>query len=118
MLEEFKQYLPAKGFKFYDAETPMDNKVRLHKKGATQLRFKQKEIEVEAGAVKRDTSFPYREVVGSSLRLANGSRPNISFAVNQVAKYCCDCPLECLQEDSALPVVDSRLWYTLFLCEC
>ena len=52
VLEKFKQYLPAKGFKFNNAETPMDNKILLHKKGAPQLRFKQKEIEVKAGAVK------------------------------------------------------------------
>ena len=67
----------------------MDNKIRLHKKGATQPRFKQKEIEVEAGAVKCDASIPYREVVASLLWRANGSRPEILFAVNQVAKFSC-----------------------------
>ena len=49
VLEKFKQCLPAKGFKFNGAETPLDNKIRLHKNGATQLRFKRKEIEIEAG---------------------------------------------------------------------
>ena len=29
-------------------------------------------------------------MAGSLLWLANGSRPDISFAVNQVGKYCCD----------------------------
>ena len=90
VLEKFKEYLPAKGSKFNCAETPMDNMIRLYKNGATQLRFKQKEIEIEAGAVKFDASIPYRKVVGSLLWLANGSRSDISFAVNQVAKYCCD----------------------------
>ena len=33
---------------------------------------------------------PYREIVGSLLWLANGSRPNISYAVSTVAKYCGD----------------------------
>ena len=67
VLEKLKQYLPAKGFKFNDAETPMDNKIRLQKNGATQLRFKQKEIEIEAGVVKCNASISYREVVGSLL---------------------------------------------------
>ena len=50
--EKFKWYLPVKGSKFNGAEAPMENKTRLHKEGATQLRFKQKEIKVEAGTVK------------------------------------------------------------------
>ena len=41
-------------------------------------------------AVKCDASIPYGEVVGSLLWLADGSRPEISFTVYQVAKYCCD----------------------------
>ena len=52
VLEKFKQYLPAKGSKCNGAETPMDNKIRFYKNEATQLRFKQKEIEVEARAAK------------------------------------------------------------------
>ena len=95
ILEKFKEYLPAKGSTLNGAETPIDNKIRLHKKGATQLRYKQKETEIEAGAVKCDASIPYREVVGSLLWLANGSRHDISFAVNQVAKYCCDPRIFC-----------------------
>ena len=67
VLEQFKKYLPAKGSKFNGAETPMDNKIRLHKNGVTQLRFRQKEIEIETGAVKCDASIPYREVAASLL---------------------------------------------------
>ena len=68
----------------------MDNKLRLHKIGTTQLRFQQKKIELEKGTVKFDASIPYREVVASLLWLANKSRPDISLTVNQVAKFCCD----------------------------
>ena len=56
VLEKFKQYLPAKGSKFNGTKTPMDKKIRLHKNGATQLRFKQKEIEIEEGAVASHTA--------------------------------------------------------------
>ena len=84
VLEKFKEYLPAKGSKFNGAKTPIDNKICLHKKRAT------KETEIEAVAVKYDAFIPYHEVVGSLLWFANGLRPDISFAVNQMAKYCCD----------------------------
>ena len=90
MLEKFKQYLPETGSKFNGAKTPTDNKIRLHKERSTQLRFRQKEIEMERESVKCDANIPFREVVGSLLWLTNVSRPVILFAVNQVAKYCCD----------------------------
>ena len=63
----------------------MDNRIRVHKKGATQLRPK-----IERGAIKCDASIPYPEMVGSLLLLDNGSRPGISFEVNHIANYCCD----------------------------
>ena len=68
----------------------MVNTIRPHKKGATQLRFKETEIKIEMEAVKCDACIPYRDVVGSLLWLTNGSRPDISFAAIQVAKYCSD----------------------------
>ena len=42
------------------------------------------------GAIKCDTSILYCEMVVKLLWLAKKSRPDISFAVNQVTKFCCD----------------------------
>ena len=69
---------------------PTDNKIRLHKSGATQLRYQQNEIEVEQRAVTCSESIPFRGRGGSLIWLANGSRPDISFAVNQAAECYCD----------------------------
>ena len=41
VLEQFKEYLPAKESKFNDAKIPMDNKIWSHKSEATQLRLQQ-----------------------------------------------------------------------------
>ena len=37
---------------------------------------------------KVEPGTPYREVVGSLLRLASGCRPDISCAVSTVTRYC------------------------------
>ena len=52
-LEELNRILNIKGSNFND---PMDNKIRIHKNGATQLRLKQKEIKMEEGTVNCDPS--------------------------------------------------------------
>ena len=54
------------------------------------MRFTPNEKDIENGTEKCGADIPYSEVVGSLLWLANRASPGISFAVNQVAKYCCD----------------------------
>ena len=73
MFEKFNDYVTAKGSKFNGTETLMDNKIRLHKSGATQLGFQQKGVEIEKGATICDASIPYRKMVGSLRWLSNGS---------------------------------------------
>ena len=65
----------------------MDHRIRLSKNGPTHRRFKPKDGDIESGAVKCGADISCREVVGSSLWLSKGARPDISFAVNQVTKY-------------------------------
>ena len=60
-----------------DKDTPMESKVRLFKSMCpTTL---QGRLEME--------KIPYREAVGSLLWIANGTRPDVAYAVSQVARY-------------------------------
>ena len=90
VLVRFKTHLPGPGARLNGAETLMDHRIWLHKNEATQLRFKPNDKDIEKGAEKCGADISYREVVGPLLRLANGTRQDISFAVNKVAKYCGD----------------------------
>ena len=85
VLGRFKTHIPGPGTTIDWAENPMDHRIRVHKNGATHMRIKPKEKDIEEGMEKCGA-----EVMGSLLWLANGTRPDISFAANQVAKYCCD----------------------------
>ena len=90
-LERFKQYLPAKGPKFNGAETPMDNNIRLHKKVATQLHFKQKEIEVEAVSVDRSSKRNWCRVYGGSNSYIGGILATIPTGGDGTERVYYDC---------------------------
>ena len=63
--------------KCHAARTPMDSRSQLSKTMCSTTE----------GEKLYMASIPYREAVGSLLWLANGTRPDIAFAVNQVARY-------------------------------
>ena len=60
-----------------DKDTPMESKVRLSKSMCPTT--PQGRLEME--------NIPYREAVGSLLWIANGTRPDVAYAVSQVARY-------------------------------
>ena len=82
VLGRFKTHLTGPSTRLNGAETPMDHRIRLHKNGSNHIRLLPKNRDIESGAEKCGA--------GSLLWLANGTRPDISLAVNLVAKYCCD----------------------------
>ena len=58
-------------------DTPMSSNVRLTKAMAPTTPQGRSDME----------KYPYREAVGSLLWIANGTRPDVAFAVSQVAKF-------------------------------
>ena len=58
-------------------DTPMESRVKLSKSMVPTS--SQGRIEMER--------IPYSEAVGSLLWVANGTRPDVAYAVSQVAKY-------------------------------
>ena len=71
MLQRFEM-INCKG-----VDTPMDPKLKLSKLMAPTTPLGRKDME----------QVPYREAVGSLLWIANGTRPDVAYAVSQVAKY-------------------------------
>jgi transposase InsO family protein len=59
-----------------DVSTPLDNHQRLCIQGTND------------GLNREPTDKPYREVIGSLMYAMLGTRPDISFAVNVLARYC------------------------------
>jgi hypothetical protein len=69
------------------ANTPMDHHTRLVKEGVVTNEKGPDGHPVVADSTKVTPDTPYRGVVGALLWLAMGTRPDIAYAVTQVAKY-------------------------------
>jgi hypothetical protein len=89
------------------ADTPFDYRIRLCKTGAYHARSgvssatTQGESEIsesylahfkkrKKSSVPDETKIPYRELIGCLLWISMGTRPDISYAVNQCARYSSD----------------------------
>ena len=79
--------------------TPADNHIRLCKSGAQRIvKVSSNGAELQGGredlhSTKDSTARPqasYREVIGCLLWISMGTRPDITFAVNQCARYSSD----------------------------
>jgi hypothetical protein len=55
--------------------------------GSRQPFYKAQSPEAGTEEARRMQSLPYRELIGTPLWLANGTRPDISYAVGTLAKY-------------------------------
>ena len=89
------------------ADTPFDHKIRLCKTGAYNARSgvssaaTQGESEIseahvvhskkrKKSSVPDESKIPYRELIGCLLWISMGTRPDVSYAVNQCARYSSD----------------------------
>ena len=89
VLERFKEHVPASA---NSSELPADPKIRLYSGGAkvahgyntarTTGEYATEEAGKDCGVI-----VPYRELLGALLWVSQGTRPDITYAVSQCAKF-------------------------------
>ena len=89
VLERFKEYVSAAA---KPVQLPADPKLRLHVGGATKVHVYQGEStgersDAEDGAAECPGNIPYKELLGALLWVSQGTRPDITYAVSQCAKF-------------------------------
>jgi uncharacterized protein involved in tolerance to divalent cations len=68
--------------------SPMEHRLKFHKEGATASKtMDPKDPMLERGSQKLPEDNDYREKIGALLWLSMGTRPDIAYAVSQLAKY-------------------------------
>jgi len=88
IMDRFKDHLPPDS---NSSQLPFDPYLKLHKHGALKGRHDHSaKYSPEDGAQPCSSDIPYRAVLGSLLWLAQGTRPDIAYAVTQCAKYAQD----------------------------
>ena len=88
LLERFKEHVPAAA---NSVELPADPKIRLHAGGSMKVKPYPSETTGERseaeGAKDCPGNIPYKELLGALLWLSQGTRPDITYAVSQCAKF-------------------------------
>ena len=88
LLERFKEHVPAAA---NSVELPADPKIRLHAGGSSKVKHYTCETSGERneaeGAEECPGNIPYKELLGALLWLSQGTRPDITYAVSQCAKF-------------------------------
>jgi hypothetical protein len=85
ILERFQEHITKDS---NPTRLPFDPYLKLHKNGSTKGQHDHSsKYTVEEGAQLCPSTVPYRAVLGSLLWLAQGTRPDIAYAVTQCAKY-------------------------------
>jgi Reverse transcriptase (RNA-dependent DNA polymerase) len=75
-VRDYSKYGPNSNLKPYS--TPIDSQ---------QPFYKAQGPETSTGEARQTQLLPYRELIGTLLRIANEMRPDISYAVGTLAKY-------------------------------
>ena len=88
LLDRFKEHVPAAA---NPVELPADPKIRLYAGGASKVKPFPVETTGERndaeGAAECPGNIPYKELLGALLWLSQGTRPDITYAVSQCAKF-------------------------------